>query len=225
MCLKSVGAFAGRNKSAELKFSYRIGNGKMASASTGLPFAQIDIPVGSLKEHVIEVKNESKGVLFSRLITTGTPARGEEEDASSQLQMNVKYTDTKGNIINPSELEQGTEFIAEISVSHPGIRSRYENMALSQVFPSGWEINNLRLQDSEDQLKTGSFRYQDIRDDRVYTYFDLNPREEKTFRVLLTAAYAGAYYLPGPSCEAMYDKSIHARKKGHSISVLQSASR
>ena len=56
--------------------------------------------------------------------------------------------------------------------------------------------------------------YQDIKDDRVYTYFDLRPNERKTFRVLLTASYAGEYYLPGVSCEAMYDNGIYSMKKG-----------
>jgi alpha-2-macroglobulin len=225
MCLRSVGAFAGRQKRGELKFSYHIGHGKTVNASTGLPFAQIQIPVAGLKQQDIQVENTSGGVLFARLISTGTPAQGDEADAANQLVLKVKYTDGDGNPLDPSALEQGTEFIAEVAVSHPGIRGGYENMALSQVFPSGWEINNLRLQDSEEQLKTGAFRFQDIRDDRVYTYFDLAPREEKIFRVLITAAYAGTYYLPAASCEAMYDRSIYARNKGRSVSVVQTSNR
>ena len=34
--------------------------------------------------------------------------------------------------------------------------------------------------------------YQDIRDDRVYTYFDLAAGQTKSFRVMLTATYAGS---------------------------------
>ncbi|MBK8291244.1 MAG: hypothetical protein IPK96_10190 [Flammeovirgaceae bacterium] len=54
------------------------------------------------------------------------------------------------------------------------------------------EINNLRLTDDEAAGITGDVpTYQDIRDDRVYTYFDLNANQRKTFKVLLTASYAG----------------------------------
>ena len=225
LCLRAVGIFAGHQQRGELAFTYKIGRDKSVSASTGLPMAQIQVPVTGLKEYSVEVANKSDGVLFTRLITTGTPASGEEEDAANQLALKIRYTDTKGNLIDPSRLEQGTEFIAEVTVSHPGIRGQYENLALSQVFPSGWEINNLRLQEADQFIKNSSYRYQDIRDDRVFTYFNLAPREEKTFRVSITAAYAGTYYLPAAICEAMYDRSIYARKKGQEVSVVKPATR
>jgi uncharacterized protein YfaS (alpha-2-macroglobulin family) len=55
----------------------------------------------------------------------------------------------------------------------------------------------------------------------VYTYFDLAPNQQKTFKVMLTASYAGEYYLPGIACEAMYDQSINARKKGQVVTVVK----
>jgi alpha-2-macroglobulin len=39
--------------------------------------------------------------------------------------------------------------------------------------------------------------------------------------VSLTASYSGSFYLPATSCEAMYDKSIYARQKGHGIEVVK----
>src|SRR5690606_30783732 len=112
-------------------------------------------------------------------------------------------------------------FIAEVTVGNPGLRGRYENLVLSQLYPTGWEINNLRLTDDEAFMEAGAFSYQDIRDDRVYTYFDLAPHEEKTFRVSLTASYSGAYYLPGVVCEAMYDPAVFARTRGENVSVVK----
>ncbi|MEX1239062.1 MAG: alpha-2-macroglobulin family protein, partial [Cyclobacteriaceae bacterium] len=225
MCLKAVSSFAAHHKRGDLKFSYTVNGGKTVTASTGLPLAQVQIPLSGVKENTLEVSSNSEGVLFTRLITTGTPARGEEEDEANELRLSLRYTDGNGNAMDPSNLDQGTEFIAEVSVSHPGLRGAYENLALSQVFPSGWEINNLRLEDTEQLLQTSPFRYQDIRDDRVFTYFNLAPGEEKTFRVLLTATYAGSYYLPAMGCEAMYDGSIYARKKGQPVSVTKTQTR
>jgi len=94
-------------------------------------------------------------------------------------------------------------------------------MALNQIFPSGWEINNLRLEEVEDRLNGDIPTYQDIRDDRVYTHFDLAPNQRKTFKVLLTASYVGSYYLPAVSCEAMYDRAVYARKKGKVVEVIK----
>jgi len=219
-CLKAIGTFASIEKKGALKFSYTLG-GKTEHASTELPIAQIQIPMAGLKKESIKIESESTGTLFARLIMEGTPARGQEEDEESSLDLNVRYTDADGNSIDVSKLEQGTEFIAEVTVLHTGVRSRYENLALAQVFPSGWEINNLRLTGDEEFTKNSYFDYQDIRDDRVYTYFDLYTNGKKVFKIMLTASYAGTYYLPATSCEAMYDRSIYARKKGMVVEVTK----
>jgi uncharacterized protein YfaS (alpha-2-macroglobulin family) len=97
----------------------------------------------------------------------------------------------------------------------------YENLALSQVFPSGWEIVNTRVQDVSSGLKEDGFDYRDYRDDRVYTFFGLQPYQKKTFRVRLNAAYAGNYYLPAVSCEAMYENNIQAHTKGRWVRVVR----
>jgi alpha-2-macroglobulin len=49
----------------------------------------------------------------------------------------------------------------------------------------------------------------------------LSANQRKTFKVLLTASYAGSYYLPAVSCEAMYDNSVYARKKGRVVAVVK----
>lgn len=219
-CLKSAGMFAGAAQHGELKFNYTY-NGKEVSASTELPVSQIEIPVDGVKSNALKVVSESKGALFVRLVTEGTPARGEEKEEANNLSVNVSYANTDGNAIDPGRLQQGTEFIATVTVFNPGVRGVYKNMALNQIFPSGWEISNLRLDEAEDRLKGDRPTYQDIRDDRVYTYFDIGVGQRKTFQVMLTASYAGTYYLPAVSCEAMYDRTIYARTKGQVVEVVK----
>ena len=93
-------------------------------------------------------------------------------------------------------------------------------IALSQIFPSGWEIHNPRMTNGE----TGGFdkpKYQDIRDDRVYTYFDLKAGRKKTFRVMLNASYAGKFYLPTTYVETMYNAEINARQHGQWVEVVR----
>jgi alpha-2-macroglobulin len=219
-CLKSVGAFAGTENKGELKFNYTY-NGNETEAATGLPYAQAPLKVEGVKANTLKIDSKSKGTLFVRVISEGTPARGVEEEEANNLNLSVTYTDADGGPIDPGQLEQGREFIVSVTVYNPGVRGAYKNMALNQIFPSGWEINNLRLDEAESRLKSDQPTYQDIRDDRVYTYFDLGVGQRKTFKVLLTASYAGSYYLPAVSCEAMYDHSIYARKKGQVVEVVK----
>jgi uncharacterized protein YfaS (alpha-2-macroglobulin family) len=220
-CLKSVGNFASGEQKGELKFTYTY-NGKEVNASTNQTLAQVNLPIEGVSNGALKVVSGSNSVLFVRLISEGVPARGTEEDAEKNLSLSVAYTDSKGNAIDPERLEQGTEFVASVTIFNPGMRGVYKNLALNQIFPSGWEINNLRLTGDDTALNTGDIpTYQDIRDDRVYTYFDLGPTQRKTFKVLLTATYAGTFYLPAVSCEAMYDNSMYARKKGKVVEVMK----
>ena len=95
-----------------------------------------------------------------------------------------------------------------------------EQLILSYVVPSGWEIRTSRLDEGQTSHQSSPFDYQDIRDDRVYTYFNLGQGQTKNFRILLNAAYQGKFYMPGISCEAMYDNSVNARKQGNWVEVV-----
>jgi hypothetical protein len=221
-CLKAIGMFASSSERGDLKYSYTYG-GKTTDAVTEFPIAQIPLAIKGVQKNPVKFKNESKGTVFLRLIVRGTPARGEEQELQNDLVISVRYTDAKNNPIDPIKLEQGTEFKALVTVKNPGLRGYYQNLALTQIFPSGWEINNLRLTDDEGTEKTDRGNYQDIRDDRVYTYFHLYDGQTRTFMVSLTATYAGTYYLPAVSTEAMYDHSIYGRTKGQTVEVVKPA--
>lgn len=221
--LKSVGQYVANEKSGELKFAFNH-NGKQNSVVSNLPLSQQPLEVKGQQKMPIKFTNLSNGSLFVRVINTGVPAQGQEVAEQNNLLVTANYTDMKGNAIDVTRLEQGTEFMAKVTVKNPGVRNDYQNLALSQVFPSGWEINNLRLTGDEALLKTDRGDYQDMRDDRVYTYFRLPAYGERTFSVVLTASYAGTFYLTGTSCEAMYDHSIYAKQKGQMVEVVKRVS-
>jgi uncharacterized protein YfaS (alpha-2-macroglobulin family) len=109
----------------------------------------------------------------------------------------------------------------EVVVKNTGLSGNLTNVALLNYIPSGWEIHNSRMDDNEASLNNSTYDYQDIRDDKMMTYFDIGGNETKTFRLKLNAAYVGSYYLPGINVEAMYDHSAYSRKKGMQIQVVR----
>ncbi|ELR69099.1 hypothetical protein C900_05488 [Fulvivirga imtechensis AK7] len=219
--LIAVGQFAGGDRTKELKFSYKLNNASAVKASTDLPVAQANLEIKQSGQNKVEVTNTTSGILYARVILEGTPTRGQEESSESNLKMSVIYANTQGEFIDPATLEQGMDFVAEVTISNPGVRGTYENLALTQIFPSGWEIHNARLNDMEEYTAKDKPDYQDIRDDRVYTYFNLRPNERKTFRILLNSSYQGLYYMPAISCEAMYDNTISAVLAGKEVKVVK----
>jgi hypothetical protein len=166
----------------------------------------------------VDYTNQGETPAFVKVLARGIPVGVDSTSVSQDLLMNVKYLDSAGNEINPQSLKQGEDFRMTVTVKNPGTSKDYEEMALSTVFPSGWEILNKRLNDIP-QNQNSTFDYQDIRDDRVYTYFDLRMNEQKTFVFYLNAAYSGRFYQPPVSCEAMYNFSIRAQKPGRWVSV------
>lgn len=173
------------------------------------------------KASQISIKNKGEATVYTRLIRRGVPVSGEEKEESRNIRLQVVYKNMKGEEIDIAGIQQGTDFIADIMVHNTNAGKDYKDLALQQIFPSGWEIINQRLNDTPQFHQQSPATYQDIRDDRVYTYFDLKSNERKAFSVLLNASYQGKYYLPSVAVEAMYDNSIYANKAGRWVEVIQ----
>ncbi len=207
--------------SANLNFSYKLQNGKTIKINTHKPVYKVNIPVKTLTEQNLTVINNSTGIIFTKLALTGIPDIGNETDASNNINLNVQYVGIDGSLINPENIEQGTDFAVIVSVNNP-TNKYYNNIALSQVFPSGWEILNSRIFDEQvDNSNYDTPDYSDIRDDRIYSFFDLNPGTTKLFKFFLNASYSGHYYLPAVNCELMYNGEINAKIKGKWIDVIK----
>lgn len=218
--LLSVIKFAGADKANQgLQASYQLQNMAKQEVNTARPMVLAEVPVKGSTPTSAKVENKGSGVLFVRVIRKGQPLTGQEKSAEEGLRLSVTYSDRNGNVIDPNSLDQGADFFAEVSVFNPGTKGVYKDLAISQIFPSGWEILNDRLNDNQGVVRQDEFDYRDIRDDRVFTYFDLRPNERKKFRVALNATYAGEYYLPSVMVEAMYDDTINARTSGQWVKV------
>lgn len=172
-------------------------------------------------ESQVKISNQGDSPLFVRLIRTGVPLEGTEEASESNIEMEIIYKDRQGNKLNVEALKQGTDFVAEVTITNPGLRGNYEELAITQIFPSGWEILNNRLDDTDALFENHKPDYLDIRDDRVLTYFDLNKNTKAIFKVYLNASYQGEYYMPAVFVEAMYDNSISGNTKGKWVKVVK----
>ncbi len=222
-CLIAVSKFAasGGGASTEMKYNVKINSLAPISLNTKLPVKQIDMQLKGAAAGNVSITNNGSGILFARVILEGIPETGDQTNVDSDLKLNIAYTTMEGKTIDVAKLEQGTDFIAEVKITNPGTRGEYLQMALSQIFPSGWEIHNTRMDETESVIKSDYPTYQDIRDDRVYTYFNISPYKTSTFRIVLNAAYVGRYYLPTVYCEAMYDNTINSRKPGKWVEVVK----
>ncbi|WP_074405551.1 alpha-2-macroglobulin family protein [Aquimarina megaterium] len=193
-------------------------NGKSTNANTDKTLATSG-DVSILKDNKLVLKNNKDNTIFVQIATSGILPVGQEKVIQNKFKAIVDYKTKDGNIINPILLTQGTDFVAEVTITN-ATGSKVKDVALTEIFPSGWEVVNTRFTDFG-SFKANAVTHTDIRDDRVNFYFDLKPNESKTMTILLNASYLGKYYLPGIQCEAMYDNDYLVRSKGKWVEVVK----
>lgn len=192
---------------------------------------RLDLPPGN---SVITLDNASGSKVFARVVSTGTPVAGTEKPSSRGLDLGVRYTGPGGKMIDPLQLPAGSDVVIDLSVRNTGPVA-LSDVALTFRAPSGWELANLRLgQESSGGVISGrsagsssssgsdgpagsstagslsTFIWQDIRDDRIMTYFDLPRGAVARYRFHATVAYGGSFVLPAIVAEAMYDPAVYA---------------
>ena len=203
------------------EFAYQFNGSKTIPVTCSRPIMQINLPFVAAEKGELKLTNKTGKTLYARIVSTGQPLIGDNTAASNNLKLSIAYKDMKGQALDVTSLQQGTDFFAEVTVEHPNSKKiNYREMALTQVFPAGWEIHNSRMDKLEGRSTSAVPQYQDIRDDRVYTYFAIAQAQKQVYRVQLNAAYLGHYYLPTVTCEAMYDNTISAREPGRWVDVI-----
>jgi len=219
--LLAIAKFCGSTQSAsKLQYQYVL-DGKSAVINSNQYLNSTAI---NFKGNSASVTNNGNNVLFARLVLEGQPVAGQNDFLPNRpevLDMDITYKRLNGKPLDPTTLKQGTDFYAEVTIKNPGKMGYYEQMALTQIFPSGWEIINTRLNDNQSILASSPYTYQDIRDDRVFTYFNIREGESLVYKVLLNASYLGKFYLSAVQCEAMYNKDISATQNGKWVQVVK----
>ena len=156
----------------------------------------------------ITFSNSAISKVFITIKQKGTPLADVKARANTTLDMTIAYRDLKGKAIDPLKLKAGSSFTAMVTVTNKS-EAALSDLALTERLPSGWEIRN----EAGSKTPAGASRI-DVRDDKKYTFFNLEGRRSITFKTTLTATYKGKYTLPAVMCEAMYAPAIAVMAAG-----------
>jgi len=169
------------------------------------------------------IHSESDLPLYAAFEWQGIPIIGPTEGEERNLDLSVRWLDEDGLELDPTSLPQGTVLWCHLRVERAP-RS-VENVALTQIFPSGWEIEATRLRDEAmppwaERFQLGRETYMDIRDDRAMWFFDLG-YQPLDFLVKLLTVTRGEYVLAPSYVEAMYDHNFRALVPGQPVEVVE----
>lgn len=208
-----------KNGNSAQEYSYELKGKETKTVKSNKSISRIFLKDGDFTDKTyLKLTNKGSSKLFVTIAVTGVLLEGDKNTRSSGLHMSIRYTALNGELIKPESIKQGTEFQVEVTLNNLSKKVHYKELALNQIFPSGWEIHNTRMDEMSFQ---SAARYQDFRDDRVFSYLDLAPGKSKTITVKLNASYVGKFYLPSVYAEAMYDSKIAALMPGKWVEVVK----
>lgn len=199
------------------QFNWSINSKNLNTPSTKVPLAYQVIDENALKtQNQLVINNTGHRKLYVKTALKGVPKQDQAQNASNGLSLSLRYFNSQNQEINPNQLSKGTDVLIEVTIKNTS-KNYLQELALTHLFPTGWEVHNNRM----DQLiqPNSQVRYQNQRDDRVLSYFNLSANQEIKIQYRVTAVYEGDFYLPTVYIEAMYNNAINASVKGNWITV------
>jgi uncharacterized protein YfaS (alpha-2-macroglobulin family) len=213
-----LGKSARKNSDSNVKVDVFSNGNKIGSFNNSDININIDNSIKSLT-----LKAYGSGEVYYFLNTSGVKT-GNVTESDSHIQIRRKYYDYRTRSeISANNFYQGQLIVCGISLSSGNVLAK--NVAISDLIPSGFEIENPRLTGNS-QLKWDNpqpipVRYMDIRDDRLIIFTDIEQTGTKNFYYLIRVVNKGKFQLPAISGDAMYDPEIFSINGRNVVRVRQ----
>ncbi|MCB0301728.1 MAG: hypothetical protein KDE52_16835, partial [Calditrichaeota bacterium] len=155
-CMLSLGKYLNALKREGSNKPRLVGNITLPDGSK-IPFdteewaVQIPIESGFGEDLTVTVDGASSAKrTFATLIWDGIPLQSDMKTEQKNLALTVEWLNEDGAAIDPANVTQGQVFWAHFRVKNSQRQYRnIENVALVQVLPAGWEVQNTRLSGEE----------------------------------------------------------------------------
>lgn len=170
----------------------------------------------------VRLNVEGNGTCYYYWAASGIKRDTDIVEYGHGLRVNRRYFNQDGTAVK-NVFQQGELVVAEITVE--ALTNTLANVAVVDMLPAGFEIENPRLQSRAGVLEsqTTNFRpdYLDIRDDRLVFFGYFRQQQARKFYYALRAVTPGTFTVPPIKAEAMYDPTKSAVAAGGTIRVVE----
>lgn len=208
--LLGLGKAAGRNAKAKVKVDASIA-GKSLGVYDNNAFTQKSKDWGG---KTITLKASGEGSVYYFWSTEGVKSAGDAAvaEVDNNLKVRRKWRNREGKELGPNDkVRIGDLVVCQIEVT-TGLRS-VENLAISDLIPAGFEIENPRLGESTSLtwIKPNfGVDHLDVRDDRVLLFGSMAASSTNSFYYMARAVNAGKFRVGPIGAEAMYDPEFRS---------------
>lgn len=179
--------------------------------SVKIPFSKESATLISQNTFPLYVNHVWDGILLDNDI----------KEKAQKIAIKRYFVNEKNEPIDVSSLPSASTFYIVITLDNATEKVNVNNIAITQNLPSGWEIENTRLNTSNDakDANDDSVSYVDIRDDKIMWFIDSYYGRSVNMRVKINTVTPGSYILPPATAEAMYDNSFLANTTALPVKV------
>ena len=168
----------------------------------------------------VTIEASGSGTIFYFWESEGISADGSYVQEDAQIQVRKSFYSRNGLQITNGRFEQNDLVVVKLSISALAGK-KHENVAMVDILPAGFEIENPRISDLPDMqwIKDESTAdHTDIRDDRIMYFMDVYA-QTKNYYYVVRAVTEGAFQMGPVGADAMYDGEIHSYSGGGIIVV------
>jgi hypothetical protein len=208
MALLALGKYARYIESQDREYtgSVMLGDQMIAGFDNASPALIREKDLGGQD---VRLSVQGKGNVYYYWNASGIPLKQKVEEVDAGLRVRRTFLDRSGNQINKNDIKQGQVVVVELYVEGDW---NYENVVIADMLPSGFAIENPRLQTNDGSGLASEKDFMpdhiDIRDDRFLIFTDMPSENKFTYRYVARAVTKGDFILPPVSAECMYDPGI-----------------
>jgi uncharacterized protein YfaS (alpha-2-macroglobulin family) len=160
----------------------------------------------------VSLSMEGSGRVYYSIVTEGIRSDGKVQIEDKGLQVRREFFNRNGEPVSMGSIKQNDLIIIKLAlISSVDL---LENVAISDLLPAGFEIENPRITETTDYAfikNATSPQYMDIRDDRIniYTSFRGGNRTQ-IFYYMVRAVTPGVFHYAPVVAEAMYNAEYYS---------------
>jgi hypothetical protein len=166
------------------------------------------------------INAQGSGNLYYFYELSGIPVSQKNRDEDNYMKVRRRFLDRNGNVLSGNSFAQNDLVVVEITAQATTGMS-IENVAITDILPACFEIENSRLVAERDMSFTknrSTPEYTDIRDDRI-SFFTTLSTVPKTFYYTIRVVSKGSFVLGSVSADAMYNGEYHSYSGSGKVTV------
>ena len=170
----------------------------------------------------ISISMSGEGRAYYSIVTEGIRRDGKVRIEDKNMRVRREFFDRNGAPVGLDGVKQNSLIVVKLTVTVDA--DELENVAISDLLPGGFEIENPRLTETTQYsfIKGAAQpKYVDIRDDRINYYTNFDERGSQVFFYLVRAVTRGEFHYAPVVAEAMYDPNYYSASGQGKVRVVE----